>query len=72
MVLISVGALALILGFVQVVLQPLRRGRLSGGQRRSTSSLEPRQPARGFGLRATWPGLVLIAVGGVLLVAAAL
>ena len=72
MVLISIGAIALILGIVQVALQPLRRGRLSGGQRRSTSSLEPRQPARGFGLESYWPGLVLIAVGGALLVAAAL
>jgi hypothetical protein len=56
------------------------RGRLSDARRRQTSSaiprdtlephtLEPRQPGAGFSLKANWPGLVLIVVGGILLLA---
>jgi hypothetical protein len=29
--------------------------------------LEPRRPARGFGLASNWPGLALVALGAVLL-----
>jgi hypothetical protein len=32
-------------------------------------TLEPRRPGAGFGLKANWPGLVLIILGGILLLA---
>ena len=34
-------------------------------------TLEPRRAGAGFGLKANWPGLVLIVLGGILLVAEA-
>ena len=34
-------------------------------------TLEPRGPGAGFGLKANWPGLVLIVLGGILLIAGA-
>jgi hypothetical protein len=34
-------------------------------------TLEPRRPGAGFGLKANWPGLVLIVLGGILLLVGA-
>ena len=74
MTFILLGALLLLTGVVFMVTQPLWRGRLSGGRRfRSTQpsdTLEPQRPASGFGIKSNWPGLVLIALGAVLLLAA--
>jgi hypothetical protein len=56
---------------VFLAIQPLRRGRLSGGRVASSGTLEPRQPAGGFNLGANWPGLGLLALGAVLLLAGA-
>jgi hypothetical protein len=73
--LIWLGALLVIAGVVQTALQPMLRGRRSG--RRGTSvgagreTLEPTQPAQGFGLRSNWPGLAMIGVGAVVLLLAA-
>jgi hypothetical protein len=54
-----------------MVTQPLRRGRLSSPRRTSTRvpgvTLEPREPAAGFGLKSNSPGLALVVVGSILL-----
>ena len=71
MVLVWIGALLVLAGLVFVAVQPLRRGRLSGEQLRShVDTLEPRRPGGGFGLKSNWPGLVLIAVGAIMLLSA--
>src|SRR5215468_4458372 len=72
MVLVWIGALLVLGGLVFVAVQPLRRGRLSGEQLRSrhVDTLEPRRPGRGLGLKSSWPGLVLIAVGAIMLLSA--
>ena len=73
--LVSLGALLVLIGVVYMAAQPIWRGRLSGGRQlrsgKSSDTLEPRRPARGFGLGSNWPGLALVAVGAVLLLAAA-
>ena len=72
--LVSLGALLVLIGVVYMAAQPLWRGRLSGGRRLGKpreDTLEPERPARGFGIESNWPGLALVAVGAVLLLAAA-
>ena len=82
MLVIWLGALFVLCGLVFMVAQPIWRGRLSEARRRRTSSavprdtlephtLEPRKPGAGFGLKANWPGLVLIVLGGILLLVGA-
>ena len=82
MLVIWLGALLVLGGLVFMAAQPIWRGRLSDARRRRTSSavprdtlephtLEPRRPGAGFSLRANWPGLVLIVLGGILLLASA-
>jgi hypothetical protein len=72
--LVSLGALLVLIGVVYMAAQPLWRGRLSGGRRlrsgKPSYTLEPQRPARGFGIGSNWPGLALVAVGAVLLLAA--
>jgi hypothetical protein len=74
MVLIWVGAALFLSGVVFMALQPLRR-RLSGRRLRSdvvaSETLEPLKPASGFGMKSNWPGLALVGLGAVLLLAAA-
>jgi drug/metabolite transporter (DMT)-like permease len=73
-VLIWIGALLVIIGVLFLAVQPLRRGELSGGRLRSpqaSDTLEPRRPGRGFGMKSNWPGLALVALGVILLLAAA-
>ena len=68
-----IGALLIVIGLVFMAAQPILRGRLSGGQLRSSESsdtLEPRVPGRGFGLKANWPGVALVALGAALMLAA--
>ncbi|WP_439543240.1 hypothetical protein [Hyphomicrobium sp.] len=71
MTLILLGALLVLVGLVFMAYQPLRRHRLSGGKQlppgKPANTLEPINPAEGFGLKAVWPGLALVAVGAVLL-----
>jgi hypothetical protein len=75
MLIILVGALLMLGGLLFMVAQPIWRGRLSNPKRTSSSgvpldTLEPRRPGAGaFGLKANWPGLVLIVLGGILLLA---
>ncbi len=82
MLVIWLGALFVLCGLVFMVAQPIWRGRLSEARRRRTSSavprdtlephtLEPRKPGAGFSLKASWPGLLLIVLGGMLLLASA-
>jgi hypothetical protein len=82
MLVIWLGALFVLGGLLFMVAQPIWRGRLSDARRRRTSSavprdtlephtLEPRRPGAGFSLKANWPGLLLIMVGGILLLAGA-
>jgi dipeptide/tripeptide permease len=71
---ILLGALLVLVGLMYMAYQPLRRHRLSGGRRlppdKPSNTLEPINPAEGLGLKAVWPGLALIAVGALLLLAA--
>jgi len=72
MLAIWIGALLLVGGVLYMAAQPMWRGRLSGSRPRVTAmrdTLEPRKPAAGFGLAANLPGLVMIALGAVLLLA---
>ena len=71
MTLVLVGALLVFTGVVFMAVQPIWRGRLSGGKRlRSgelSGTLEPQRPAAGFGIKPNWPGFALVALGAVLL-----
>ena len=73
--LVIIGTLFVLGGLLFMVAQPIWRGRLSDAKRTSPGvprdTLEPRRPGAGFGLKANWPGLVLIVLGGILLVAEA-
>jgi hypothetical protein len=82
MLLIWLGALFILGGVIFMATQPIWRGRLSEARRIRTPSavpsktvephtLEPRRPGAGFGLKRNWPGLLLIVLGGMLLLAGA-
>ena len=73
MLIILVGALLIVGGVLFMAEQTLLEGRLSGRLRRSPAevgTLEPRERGGGFGLRPTWPGFVMIALGALLLAGA--
>jgi hypothetical protein len=71
MLVIWLGALFVLVGVVFMMAQPIWRGRLSDAKRTTPGvprdTLEPRRPGAGFTLKANWPGLVLIVLGGILL-----
>ena len=78
--LVVIGTVFVLAGLLFMVAQPIWRGRLSDARRTSSAvprdtlepnTLEPRRAGAGFGLKANWPGLVLIVLGGILLVAEA-
>jgi hypothetical protein len=79
MLFIYLGALFIFGGVLFMAAQPLWRGRLSDARRTrqigappseiSGATLEPRRPGAGFGLKENLPGLVLVALGGVLILA---
>ena len=82
MLVIWLGALFVLGGLLFMAAQPIWRGRLSDARRTSSAvprkethplreprTLEPRRAGAGFGLKANWPGLVLIILGGILLLA---
>ncbi len=74
MLVVLLGTLLVVGGLVLLAAPPIWRGRLSG--RRAPSpvagdTLEPRKPGAGFGLATNWPGLALIVLGAVLLLAGA-
>jgi hypothetical protein len=76
MITIFAGAALVIIGIVFMAAQPLWRGRLSREPEpenaetlspRASNTLEPRRPARGFGMKFNWPGLAMVAAGFLLL-----
>jgi uncharacterized membrane protein len=73
MTLIWLGALLVFVGVLQMAFQPIWRGRLSGRKRLRSGrdTLEPEGPGSGFGIKSNWPGLVMVALGGAFLLAAA-
>ena len=73
MALIWLGVLLVFGGVLQMAFQPIWRGRLSGTKRLRSrrDTLEPERPGSGFGIKSNWPGLVLVALGGAFLLAAA-
>jgi hypothetical protein len=73
MTLIWLGTLLVFVGVLQMAFQPIWRGRMSGTRRLRSGrdTLEPEGPGSGFGIKSNWPGLLLVALGGALLLAAA-
>ena len=71
MLFIWLGALLVGGGVLFTAAQALWRGRLSAARQPRTGlasdTLEPPDRASGFGLKANWPGLALIALGSLLL-----
>jgi hypothetical protein len=76
MLLIWLGALCIVGGVLLLAVSPIWRGRLSGRRSRSAviadGTLEPRRPGAGFGLKTSWPGFALIAVGALLMLVGAM
>ena len=69
-----IGAALIIASVVLLMVQPLRRGQLSGGRLRShehVDTLEPRRPSVGFGLKESWLPLALFTVGAILMLLSA-
>ncbi len=73
--LIWIGALLVLGGVLFTAAKALRQGRLSEArsarQGYASDTLEPKGASARFPLRAIWPGLVLLALGALLLVAGA-
>ena len=72
-----IGALLIFAGVVYMAIAAIRRGRLSDPSRNpgdtTDRTLEPRQGGLEFlGLAANWPGLLMMAVGALLLLAVGL
>ncbi len=76
MLVIWLGVIVFVSGLLYTATQPIWRGRLSGGQVRSArpaeGTLEPPRPGAGFGLKTNWPGLALMALGTLLMLAGAI
>lgn len=75
MLFIWLGALLVLSGVLFMAAQAIWRGRLSDARRSRSAvpgtTLEPQRPSAGFGLKANWPGFVMIALGAILLLAGA-
>ncbi len=80
MIVIWLGALCVLGGLLFMATKPIWQARLSDARRTSSAApratlephtLEPRRPGAGFGLKANWPGLVLIVLGAILLLVGA-
>ena len=71
MLAIGLGVVLIFGGVLFIAFQAIWRGRLSAARRSRSAgaTLEPRTPSADFGLKANWPGLVLIALGAALLLA---
>jgi hypothetical protein len=72
MFLIGLGALLVLGGVLYMARSAIWRGSLSGpdSSRPVRGTLEPRRRGVGFlGLETNWPGILLMAIGSVLLVA---
>jgi hypothetical protein len=73
MAIILLGALLVFGGLVFLMAQPIWQGRLSAVRHTPAApeepTLEPSRPGAGFSLKQNWPGLALMAFGGLLLLA---
>jgi len=71
MFLIWLGAALVLVGVLLLTGQTIWRGPLSQARRSrlAGATLEPPTLGGGFGLKATWPGFLLIVMGAVLLLA---
>jgi drug/metabolite transporter (DMT)-like permease len=73
--LIWLGALLILAGVVVTAMPPILQGRLSRPRRlrttRPSNTLEPERPAKGFDPQTSWPGLAMIVLGAILLLAGA-
>lgn len=68
------GALLVVSGLLFMAYQAIARGRMSDARRSRSAAgdtLEPRGGRGAFGLEANWPGLALVALGGIILLAGA-
>ena len=76
MTVIYIGALLVIGGMLSMAYKAIWQGRLSGASRRDamvkSTTLEPQGRSAAFDPKANWPGLSLIALGTILLLAGAL
>jgi hypothetical protein len=76
MLVIWLGAGLFVAGILLSAAQPIWRGRLSAKRPQAappaSGTLEPSRPGAGFGLRSNWPGLVLIVLGIILMLAGAI
>lgn len=75
MTIILIGALLVICGVLYMAGRAIWQGRLSGASRRRTTvestTLEPKTPGAAFDLKSNWIGLLLLALGAILLIAGA-
>jgi uncharacterized membrane protein YidH (DUF202 family) len=75
MTLVSIGALLIIIGVVLAATAQLRRGRLSEQKPPESpapsDTLEPTGRGRNLNLKVDMPGVALIAIGAILMLAAA-
>jgi hypothetical protein len=71
MAIILLGALLVFGGLVFLMAQPIWQGGLSAVRHTPAApeepTLEPSRPGGGFSLKQNWPGLALMAFGGLLL-----
>jgi hypothetical protein len=76
MLLISIGALLIISGVVLAAIRTLKSGRLSEVRQRGPSdapdTLEPKGRGRRLSAKADLPGLAMIALGALILLAVAI
>ena len=69
---VSLGALLVVSGVLYMAFQAIWRGRMSDARPSpppTGATLEPQSRRGAFGLKANWPGLALILLGGILLLA---
>jgi len=75
MVVIWLGVLFVFGGMVFLMYQPIWGGPRGDAERTTpeapSDTLEPPESGAGFGLKANWPGLVLILLGSILLLVGA-
>jgi hypothetical protein len=72
MFLIGLGALLVLGGILYMARAAIWRGPLSGSSRPVGDTLEPpRRGVRFLGLGTNWPGILLMAIGAILLVSGA-
>lgn len=72
MLAVWLGALLVVVGLLQMAYQAIWRGRMSDPRPHhapTEETLEPRSQRGAFGLKANWPGILMVVCGGLLLLA---